>query len=237
MKSIFFIFAFSLLLSVTSKAQYGTNYNVNYNVIYAMDYFRIEQMTEGGLTNVLTTESIEGSPYLSDDFTTGTIYTTNGYKVIDIPIRYNIYNDDLEFKTAENKILAIAKPETIIRADFGTYQMSYRNYMSGQKEKSGYFVVVEEGKATLLTKPQVFFQKEEPGDGIKPGKSAKFVSQGDLIFISLNQQCAVRINKKKDVYEGLKTHTKELEAFVKENHLKITKTEDLQQLIKYYNSL
>lgn len=237
MKSIFFIFAFSLVLSIASKAQYGTNYGVNYNVIYAIDYFRMEQMTEGSLTKVLNTESIEGSPYLSNDFTTGTIFTTNGYKVVDIPIRYNIYNDDLEFKTPENQILAIAKPETVTRADFGTYQMTYRNYMSGSKEKAGYFVVVEEGKATLLTKPQVFFQKEEPGDGIKPGKPAKFVSQGDLIYVSLNQQPAVRINKKKDIYEALKTNTKELEAFVKENDLKTTKTEDLQKLVKYYNSL
>jgi len=237
MKSILSILAFSLLFSFSLKAQYGVNFSHNYQVVEAMDYFRMEQMTDGSYTKPIALETIEGSPYLSDDFTTGTIYTTSSYKVVDIPLRYNVYNDDLEFKTTNNEILAIAKPETIVLADFGTYQMSYRNYIAGSKDKSGYFVVVEEGKATLLTKPQIFFQKEEPGDGIKPAKPAKFVPQDDLIFISLDKQPAVRIKNKKDVYEVLKDQTKELEAYVKQNSLKINKANDLQLLVKYYNSL
>ena len=64
-----------------------------------------------------------------------------------------------------------------------------------------------------------------------------FVPQDDLIFISLDKQPAVRIKNKKDVYEVLKDQTKELEAYVKQNSLKINKANDLQLLVKYYNSL
>ena len=237
MKSIVLSITFLLFISVSLKAQTGINPSVNYYVVEAMDYFRMEQMTKEKLTKTLTEQDIEGSPYLSDEFSNGTVYTTEKYKVVDVPIRYNIYNDDLEFKTPEDKIMAVSKPETIELADFGTFKMSYRNYITGSKERSGYFKIVEEGNATLLAKSEVFFQKAEPGDGIKPGKPARFVSKPDMFYISVDKQPALRINKKNDVYEALKSHTKGLEAYVKQNKLKLTKEDDLQQLIKYYNSL
>ena len=113
MKNNFLIFALLLISSIQIKAQY------NYNVIPIMDSFRILEMTEKDINITLSEVDIEGTPYLDDEFIKGTVYTTSKQKIIDIPVRYNIYNDNLEFKSPEAKILAVSKPETLELIDFG----------------------------------------------------------------------------------------------------------------------
>ena len=48
-----------------------------------------------------------------DEFITGTIFTTSKTQYVNMSLRYNIYNDQLEFKTPEDKILVMAAPEII----------------------------------------------------------------------------------------------------------------------------
>ncbi|MBO3100228.1 hypothetical protein [Gelidibacter pelagius] len=232
MKRKFFILIILLIVSIQVKGQY------NYNVIPTMDYFRIVEMTEKDLTIILSELDIEGSPYLEENFTNGTIYTTSKQKIIDIPVRYNIYSDNLEFKTPEAKILAISNPETLELIDFGKYKMEYISYVNKKQIKSSFFKIVEEGNATLYAKPEVFFQEEVKGDGIRPSRSAKFIPKSDLYYISIDNKPAVKIESKKDLINVLSDQQKEILLFLKENKVKnITKDDQLQRIVKYYNSL
>lgn len=231
MKTTLLTFCFSLFLIVGVKAQY------NYEAIPIMDYFRLEQMTEESLYKTLNEKDIKGSPFLEDEFRAGTIYTTSKQMVVDIPMRYNIYNDDLEFKTPENKIMAVAHPETIELADFGEYKMAYREYKNSGNVQSSFFQVIEEGNATLLLKLDVFYQREEQGDGIKPNKPAQFVRKSDVAYISVDGYPAEKVSSKKDLEVILAPHSKEVEKFIKTNKIKASKNSDLQELVKYYNTL
>lgn len=226
-----------LLSALLFCVHFGIKAQYNYNAIPVMDYFRIEQMTEEKLTKTITEKDIQGSPFLEEDFRKGTVYTSSKQMVVDVPMRYNIYNDDLEFKTPEGKIMAVAHPETIELADFGDYQMVYLEYKNMGRTQSSFFKLIEDGKACLLAKPDVFYQKEELGDGIKPGKPAQFVSKPEILYVSIGNQPAEKIAGKKDILSILAPHSREIEKFIKENKTKISKTTDLQSLIKYYNTL
>lgn len=232
MNKNFFILILFLIFSIQVKGQY------NYNVIPTMDYFRIVEMTEKDLTIILSELDIEGSPYLEEKFTNGIIYTTAKQKIMDIPVRYNIYSDNLEFKTPEKKILAISNPETLELIDFGKYKMGYISYVDKKRIESSFFKIQEEGKATLYVKPVVFFQEEVKGDGIRPSRAAQFIPKPDLYYISIDNKPAVKIERKKDLINVFSDHQKEILLFLKENKVKnITKDGQLQRIVKFYNSL
>lgn len=232
MKKDFFILIFLLIFSIQIKAQY------NYNVIPTMDYFRIVEMTEKDLNIILTEQDIEGSPYLENEFVNGIVYTTSKQKIIDIPVRYNIYNDNLEFKTPENKILAISNPETLELIDFGSYKMKHTSYIDKKQTRYSFLILQEEGKATLYAKPEVFFQEEIKGDGIKPSKPAIFVSKPDSHYISVDNKPAVKVDNKKALFNILSGHHEEVALFLKDNKVKnITKDDQLRVIVTYYNSL
>ena len=232
MKNNFLIFALLLISSIQIKAQY------NYNVIPIMDSFRILEMTEKDINMTLSEVDIEGTPYLDDEFIKGTVYTTSKQKIIDIPVRYNIYNDNLEFKSPEAKILAVSKPETLELIDFGKYKMKHTSYIDTKQTRYSFLILQEEGKATLFAKPEVFFQEGVKGDGIRPSKAAEFIRKPDSYYISIDNKPAAKIDNKKDLINVLSEHQEEISEFLKQNKVKnITKDAQLQAIVKYYNSL
>ena len=150
---------------------------VDYQISSAMDFFRANKMATGEYKNQLTESDIQGSPYLNDDFLNGIVFTTSKIQFVDIPLRYNIYNDDIEFKTHDNKILAMSTPEIIEKVKFGEYTMVYIPYASAKKMRRGFFVLLEDGAAKLYARPQVHYrQPEEPG-AYKEATPAKFLEK------------------------------------------------------------
>ena len=60
---------------------------------------------------ILSESDILGSPYLNKEFILGNIITKTRIQYVDVPLRYNIYNDDMEFEVGENDYLAISNPK------------------------------------------------------------------------------------------------------------------------------
>lgn len=209
----------------------------SYTAAPLMDLFRMEQMTEESVNQTLTEQNISGSPYLEDEFTTGTVYTSDKKKFENVLLRYNIYNDDLEFQTPNKRVLAMDKPETIELADFGQYKMTYLSYASGNKQNKGFFKILQEGKASLYAKPDVLFQKAVESDGIKPEKPAMFVSKPDIYFIRIGTNPAQKVGNKKELAALLGDHKSEIATYIKKNKVKVNKADQLKKLLNYYNSL
>jgi hypothetical protein len=232
MKKLTLSFLFVFVITGALWAQ-----TTSYTAAPLMDLFRMEQMTEESVNVTLTEKNIGGSPYLEDEFKKGTIYTTTKMKFENVLLRYNIYNDHLEFETPDKKVLALDKPETVELADFGEYKMTYLTYEKGNKQNQAFFKIIEQGKASLYAKPDVQFQKEVESDGIKPAKPAEFISKPDVYFIKIGSNAAKKIGNKKDVLAAMEDHSKEILAYIKQNKVKFNKSEQLQKLVQYYNSL
>jgi hypothetical protein len=231
MKKLLAVFTAVFAIASSGYAQY------NYNAIPVMDYFRVEQMTEESLSKVLNENDIQGSPYLNNEFCTGTVYTTSKQKIVDIQLRYNIYNDDLEFKSPDGKILAIDNPENVEMADFCDYQMVYLPYLNRRNEKKAFFKVLEEGELSLYAKPDVFFQREQKGDGIRADKPAEFVEKPDILYLKISDRPAVEVGNKKDILEIIPHHKKEIRDYIRQQKIKPSSAENLKKLVHYYNSL
>ena len=208
-----------------------------YEIRQVMDLYNTNQIQDGEWKNMLTEDDIKGSPYLNDEFIIGTIFTTSKYQFVDILLRYNIYNDQLEFKTTANEVQALATPEIVEVVEFKDYKMVYIPYAITKKNKNGFFIVEEEGKASLYKKLEIIFKKAEEPAAYKDAEPPKFVKKSDSYFIRINTEVAKKISSKNELLKTFPDHKDEISTFVKKNKVKTSKLEKLKELVQYYNSL
>ncbi|WP_320111820.1 hypothetical protein [Draconibacterium orientale] len=227
----------TLLLVIVCIAFAQAQY-LNYEIIEKMDYLRTNQMTTNKPSPTIAQYKIEGSPYLDDAFVNGTIYTTAKTQVPDVPLRYNIYNDNLEFKTSDGTILELAHPETVERAKLGGTEMIFTNYLTTTNNtRKGFFKLLAEGDLTLLAKPDIFYQEAKEEAAYKEAQPPKFIPKPDEYYMQKPGAPAIKIRKSKDMDELIDQHQKEIDVYIKKNKIKFKNAEDLTQLVEYYNSL
>ncbi|MDX8340080.1 hypothetical protein SLH46_12840 [Draconibacterium sp. IB214405] len=225
---------FSFILCFTAVGSYAQSI---YDIQNAVDFFKLHRSDSGDYKNVLDESDIEGTPFLNDEFIEGTIYTYQKVQFNDIPLRYNIYNDELEFQTPDKQILALTTPEIVEKAVIGENSCSYIPYQSGKKMKNGFFIVLAEGDVNLYSRPIVLFQKAKEAAAYKEPEPAKFVERPNEYYLRVGMDAAEKIESKKDLVNFFSDHQEEIEAFIKNNKVKMGKEETLISLTKYYNSL
>ncbi len=233
MKTYFLTLLFFLQLVTYSFGQIPLDYELRETLdLYTKNKF----ITEGG-KYTLTEKDISGSPFLNDEFIKGSIFTVQRLKYVDVPLRYNIYNDNLEFKNPNNEILALATPEIVEKAVIGNTILAYLPYLQAGKTKKGFFVVLEEGKASLYSKPGVVFREATPPGAYQEAEPAKFAKRPDDFYIRIGTGQAQIIGSKKDLIAAFPDNRDKVESFISKNKIKINKPDSLKELFKYYNSL
>lgn len=232
MKRSLFSILFLLIIANIAVAQSDI-----YQIRQAMDFFRLNKLQTGELKNFLTENDIKGSPYLQDDFVQGTVFTISKQQFVDIPLRYNIYNDQMEFKTPDNKVQAMAAPETVEKIQYNDVEMIYTPFSNVKKIRKGFFTVMEKGNASLLSRSEVVFKEAEEPGAYKEAEPARFQRKADSYYIKVGEAQAKKINSKKELVNLFPENKNEITSFIKKNKVKHTKPESLIALVKYYNSL
>lgn len=231
MKKLFFLLliSYSFISNLYSQD--------TYQLKEAWDFFRSHQLQTGDWRTDLTNENIQGSPYLNSDFINGIIFTSSKFQYIDVPLRYNIFNDELEFKTAENEIQAIASPEIIERVEFGNYKLVYTSYSHLDKRDQGFLQLLINGNASLYVKSEVIFQEPTEAAAYKEPGPAKYINKSDSYYIKVGNEIPQKVRGKKEIIELFQKHENEIAHFIKENKIKLRNSESLKELVKYYNTL
>jgi hypothetical protein len=210
---------------------------LNYDVRAQMDFYHANKFIGGEWKNSLTEDQIAGSPYLNKEFEKGTVYTIQRQQYNEIPLRYNIYNDNLEFKTPDNEIMALSAPEIVEKAVLGNNILTYSPYLMANKTKNGFFLILEEGKASLYAKPAVAFQNATEPAAYKDAEPAKFVKKADEYYIRIGAEQAVIISSKKDLIAAFPDNRDKIESFISKNKIKTNKPEGLKEVVMYYNTI
>lgn len=208
-----------------------------YEILQAVDFFSINKLERGDWKRVLTESDIEGSPYLDDEFVDGSVFMTSKVQFVGLPLRYNIFNDQVEFRFDDETVQVLSVPEVIEKVEFGETTLEYSVYSNLNKIKRGFFVVLEKGKATLYARPRVNFEDAKKAGAYSDAKPPRFIKRPDEYYIRIGKEPAELISRKKD-FEGLFTdHEKEMQEFLKNNKINTNRPEDLIKVVQYYNSL
>jgi hypothetical protein len=180
---------------------------------------------------------IQGSPYESNEFVPGEIITISKLHYTEIPLRFNIFNNQVEFKNPDGNILSIGFPEMIDSVLIGKDLYIYYPIKTLPKMQYSYLKVLTDKSPTLLQKLNVFLKEAEPAGAYKEAVLAKFERRPDDFYLVTFPGEAKKIDNKKDILENLSGKSSEIEEFIKKNKTKFNKAEDLVQLMEYYYSL
>jgi hypothetical protein len=186
---------------------------------------------------VQTNTEIKGSPYENDEFVPGDVITKDRKQYAGIPLRYNIYSDQVEFKNQEGGIYEVSKPQAIDSIYIGTSTYIYHNFTTGPKTKYGFFKVIAFGTPMLLLKMNVILNRAEPATTYKDAIPATFERTANDFYLILQQGEAVKFSGKKEFLEMLGSFQPEMEQFIKKNKIRFYKQGDLISTMKYFYSL
>jgi hypothetical protein len=180
---------------------------------------------------------IQGSPFLTDSFVLGSIYTNRNEQFQNIPVRYNIYTDNMEYIMGVSRVLELKNPETVEKIEFGNYKLIYLSQSNKNKSGNGFFVVLAEGKATLLSKPAVTLHNPSQPGGYIDAQPPRFSRNPDTYYIKVGENKANIIRNKRHLITSFPDSREELSNYIKAHNTKISDQKSLSDLVQFYNSL
>lgn len=178
---------------------------------------------------------IQGSPYLNDSFTLAMVVTTDAI-VHNLPVKYDIYNDLMEFKDREQVYLLDPSPK-IQKILLEGQTFVVEPYDHDGRFGPGYFILLDSGSIKLLQKKVIRFQELQPAKALQTQNTpAKYVPMADKFFYRKGTEEAKPVYSIKKMIAQFPGHQKALLAFANRRNLGKTK-EDLLQLWEYYHGL
>ncbi len=179
-------------------------------------------------------EVIAGSPYTDDKYKEGIIYYGTD-KNQAAPIRYNAYQDLIEYQQNGKALVLDANPgikKVIVGSE------TFVPLPNSDSKKLRYFAVLDSGKITLYSKKNIVFQPFKRGGKLDGSdQPAEFQKKPDTYYYQLGDGELKEIDNIKSLIAGLPDKQDELSQYVKKEKISAKKEKDLLQFVKYYNSL
>lgn len=178
-----------------------------------------------------------GSPYLNENFIAGELYYNDQFVYQDIQLRYNIYNDVLEYLNKRNGVAYNLDPTNKInKVIIGKDTFVVDSLLYGNKIKYCYFKLLYSGQVTLLVKMKVVLIPRKNAQLYTEATLAKFARNVDSYYARVAEQPLQKVKKIKSLIALINDRNKALTEFAKKEKLR-NKPEDMVKLADYYESL
>ena len=179
-------------------------------------------------------ETIAGSPYVDDKYKDGMIYY--GDKNYSAPIRYNAYQDLIEYQQ-NGKALTLDANPTIKKVVVGE-EVFIPLSPEGNTKKLGYFVMVDSGKVSLYSKKKIIFLPfKQRGKIDGTDQPAEFQKKPDIFYYQVGVGALQQVDNVKSMIASLPDKQDEMTQFAKKEKINTKKEKDIIQFVKHYNSL
>jgi len=176
-------------------------------------------------------ENIEGTPFLFTDYKDSEILTKDS-NLYEVKLRYNLYADEMEYKT--NGI---------------TFRIPFKNnidkiildgrtfiYLESPQEE-GYYELLANGFCKLLGKYNVTFIPAKKAEPFVDAKPNCFKRNRDLFYLKKEEGPPEKITNKKTIFNYFGDKKTEIATFMKKNRISPNKACDLKKLTDFYNNL
>ena len=229
MKAVFILFGmFICFSSISLQAQLTiTHMDIGINEIGGQA--NKHHLTSGG------SSEISGSPYLDENFEDSNIFYDEKYRITKVPIRYNIYADQIEYKSS-NIILSFANPEKIDSIVSESEVFIYLQKNEHHKVR-GFAKLWNDEYPSILTKMKVEFFNKEKAQAFAEARPARFERAMDRHYLMENEDEIEIIGSVKKLIKSLGNHTSELSDFAKKEKVSASDAAELAKLLDYYHGL
>ncbi len=181
---------------------------------------------------------VSGSPFFNDKMMRGIIVSSDGTEYRNILIRLNLMESQVNFLN-DNKVEMVAGMS--IREVTLLDSINQKNFLfvnanslkTTDKPELGYYQLLQKGKAELYTQYRKTIKETRQFNAATYEQSI----ETNLIFFVLVDGQWKKINKIKDLPSLLGDKKNEVEEYIKSKGFSKYKQEDMESVIKYYNSL
>jgi len=185
-----------------------------------------------------------GDMYLSPDFHKARIIDKISGEVINVYLRYRIFDDTFEARKSTDD------EATLFLERSNQYDIKYNNLhfvfinklpLFINKANNGYVLVLSENEKISLCKrlSQKYIPGQKTNSPMESDKKARLINKENY-FININNILIEVEPDKRNAFKAFPKHQKELKQFIKDHKLKFkesSKDEDLIELVSYYKKL
>lgn len=183
----------------------------------------------------LSYDDIDGSPYLNENFVPGQIIGSDSSQYTHVPLRYNIFTDQIEFLNKDKEVLEVTNPENYHWFQIGDQIFGYFQFTHKGETISGYFEILSEGKATLLKRYIIKLKDAEPAKAYKDPQPPRFLKLPPELYLSINNQPAEKLPGSSKILQILKQIKPDVDQWAERENLKLNKEEAITKAVDYCN--
>tara|TARA_R110002051_G_scaffold271361_2_gene331709 strand:- start:8307 stop:8978 length:672 start_codon:yes stop_codon:yes gene_type:complete len=211
-------------------------FNLSFNLIAQTDPLA-QDLRRGNTfrTFDLRTTDLEGTVYVNEEFQPAKI---NNDKKLYFA-RYDAYHNEMEVNAADG-VHYLPKSYNL-PIQFTNTNKVYQvfDYKKNNEQFTEFFVVLSSGNIKLLVLEDIeYFEGVKAKSSYETSKPAKLLRAKDEYYISLEDNLAIELSKKKkDFLSIFNDKSEKIDSYMKENKLSNKDQEDLIKIFSYYDSL
>lgn len=179
-----------------------------------------------------------GTPYLFDSFYEGTIVLENGKTTNVLPIRYNAYEQTLEFKDGESAFKM--DPNSIIEFEIHVDNNihTFRKGFDSSRLSEGEFVrLIIDDQVKFMVKHTVSFQQGVASYGSATQQDEYIPNVTYYIKVGNDDVNRIRSLSKRRIMRNIDHFENEIDEFTDNNNIDFSDLNDIEKLLRHYNSL
>jgi hypothetical protein len=177
---------------------------------------------------------IEGSPYLYDDWASGTVKIANAQVFSNLYLKYNELEGKLYFKGKTGEVLEFVDQVVEFTISNKIITRHFSSYPGNKPNEIAYYELLADGNTKLFKQPVKEIQEIKVyGSAVS---SKNFIAVDKYYLLTGGKMIPIKKDKK-SVIAGIGKKQPELEAYIKTNSLNLKDDADLAKLIEYSNSL
>jgi hypothetical protein len=178
---------------------------------------------------------IAGSPYLSEEFKTGEVIINDSVRYKEIPLRYNIFTDRMEYTDAQERVLEVNTSINRFTFLYDDHLFKLVQFNDGTQIKKGLLELIVDGKTRLYRKYIIEIKAGSPPKGYQAATPAKFIRKKDQFLLATDDNIPILISRRKDLIRKLEEVNPEIHQYLKENRVRIGSEQSLIKLIRFSN--
>jgi hypothetical protein len=211
-------------------------------------YSQISNVSDVGGKPIMTKKysKIEGSPYYfgTDTWMDGTLYTADGKKIEDIPIRFNGFDNEVEYRKDGNVLIIdnynLKGFDFYFNSEFGDTKKAkytFRNGFSvpGEIEKTDFYNVIYQGENFSLIEEFKVLETRVTPASYGASEYRKFVND-KRTYLIINDKVDKFKNRKRDFYNIAPDQKSAIKKQIKQNDLDLNNENHVSFLLEYIDN-
>jgi hypothetical protein len=172
--------------------------------------------------------------YLEPGWTHGRVILTNQNILEDIPLRYDIYHQQVQF-IRDGDTVAFAKPEEVASIIMDGRKLVYIEFSDEGKTGKGYFEVLSYGDTKLLLRRIVkYHEQRDPQSNLKEDV---FVRENRYYIQKPGEMLTPVEFNRTSVLNAFNDKELQVQEYIENNKLKMKTLEEMKNVLAYYNTL